>query len=399
MMDDWKQKVGGLVLSPTDPRDFKLCTVYSALTLPETYNVGVRYNIHNQTTYNNCAAHALSSLVEILLKKNNKFKEISFPWYYGDRNYTEHKGEGLICRDLLKTAQKDGGLYLDDYSKIEEMQQAMWTFNEKFPSLKDKAQNIRVSNYYSCNTVQQIKEAIYKYGSCIVGTTLFESFGKVARGETLYMNEPIINGESLEPMVGGHAMLAVGWIKDYFIVQNSWGEEFGDKGYFYMPFSLATWSDRHGFPMPMLEAWTVDGIYLNGNLISYNGSTVTPVTPVTPEKDDGWYKASNGKWHYKYPNGRDAKGWKTIDNKRYYFETNGDMVASQWQKEKRWWNYLKADGSACQNQWRKIDGRWYWFDKVFHAIKGWKNIDGVDYYFAQQNFGKIKEYECMVHCE
>lgn len=259
-MNNWKKKVGGMKPSEFDPRDYKFKLTYSAMTLPETYNSGIKYNVHNQGKYNNCAAHALSSYIEILLKKKGAFKEISFPWYYGDRNHTDHKDEGLISRDLLKTAQKDGGLYLSDYSKVEEMKQAMYTFNSKFPSLKTKAQNIILGNYYQCTTVQQVKEAIYKYGSCMIGTTLFESFDNVATGKTLYMNEPIVKDmgggvKSIENPVGGHMMIAVGWIKDYFIVQNSWGTSFGDKGYFYMPFSLSTWNERIGFPISVFEAW------------------------------------------------------------------------------------------------------------------------------------------------
>jgi hypothetical protein len=206
MSFNWKEKVGGLIQGKVDPRDYVFMT--TKISLPETYNENVMYNIHNQGSFNNCAAHALSSYVEILLRSNNKFKEISFPWYYGDRNHTEHKDQGLISRDLLKTAQKDGGLYLSDYSKVEEMKQAMYTFNSKYPFLKSKAQNIRIGNYYQCTTVEQVKEAIYKYGSCMLGTYLFESFGEVAEGRTLYMNEPIVKNEgggvmSIENPVGG----------------------------------------------------------------------------------------------------------------------------------------------------------------------------------------------------
>lgn len=252
---DWKQRVGGFVQGESDPRDYKFQVKYGAISLPEEYNVDIQYNIHDQGEFNNCAAHALSSYIEILLKNKNRFKEISFPWYYGDRNYTENKDQGLIDRDLLKTAQKDGGLYLADYSKVEEMKQAMYTFNSAFPTLKDKAQNIRIGNYYQCNTIEEVKEAIYKYGSVMVGTILFNSFGDVATGKTLYMSEPVIQDGLLEEMVGGHMMLAVGWIKDYLIVQNSWGESFGKHGYFYMPFSLATWSQRMGFPISVFNAW------------------------------------------------------------------------------------------------------------------------------------------------
>jgi C1A family cysteine protease len=45
-----------------------------------------------------------------------------------------------------------------------------------------------------------------------------------------------------EARLGGHALLAVGYSdeKKHFIVRNSWGEEFGDKGYCYMPYEFFT---------------------------------------------------------------------------------------------------------------------------------------------------------------
>jgi len=45
-----------------------------------------------------------------------------------------------------------------------------------------------------------------------------------------------------EPRLGGHALLAVGYNdnKQVFIVRNSWGEEFGDKGYCYIPYEFFT---------------------------------------------------------------------------------------------------------------------------------------------------------------
>ncbi|MEW6991230.1 C1 family peptidase [Colwelliaceae bacterium 6441] len=47
-----------------------------------------------------------------------------------------------------------------------------------------------------------------------------------------------------EPRLGGHALLVVGFDdeKEVFIVRNSWGEEFGDKGYCYMPYEFFTGS-------------------------------------------------------------------------------------------------------------------------------------------------------------
>ncbi|CAE7671289.1 unnamed protein product [Symbiodinium necroappetens] len=41
-----------------------------------------------------------------------------------------------------------------------------------------------------------------------------------------------------DQQLGGHAVCAVGYddFQQCFIVRNSWGEEWGDKGYFYMPY-------------------------------------------------------------------------------------------------------------------------------------------------------------------
>ena len=38
---------------------------------------------------------------------------------------------------------------------------------------------------------------------------------------------------------GGHAVMAVGYndSKQWYIIRNSWGAGWGDKGYFYMPYA------------------------------------------------------------------------------------------------------------------------------------------------------------------
>ena len=43
-----------------------------------------------------------------------------------------------------------------------------------------------------------------------------------------------------EKMIGGHAMLIVGSTDTHFIVRNSWGAEWGDNGYCYIPLDYLT---------------------------------------------------------------------------------------------------------------------------------------------------------------
>ena len=43
-----------------------------------------------------------------------------------------------------------------------------------------------------------------------------------------------------EYVLGGHAVALVGFddVRQVFIVRNSWGEGWGDRGYFYMPYTV-----------------------------------------------------------------------------------------------------------------------------------------------------------------
>ena len=41
-----------------------------------------------------------------------------------------------------------------------------------------------------------------------------------------------------------------------------------------MPFSLATWNERTGFPISVFEAWAIDGIYLNNEFVCFNKDLV-----------------------------------------------------------------------------------------------------------------------------
>ena len=47
-----------------------------------------------------------------------------------------------------------------------------------------------------------------------------------------------------ENVIGGHAVLAVGYNVNFIICKNSWGTQFGDKGYFYLSYKYDQFLDR-----------------------------------------------------------------------------------------------------------------------------------------------------------
>jgi len=68
----------------------------------------------------------------------------------------------------------------------------------------------------------------------VFGFTVYDSFESDAVAQTGIVPMPT----SSEQTLGGHAVLAVGYddTKRIFIVRNSWGPDWGAKGYFYMPY-------------------------------------------------------------------------------------------------------------------------------------------------------------------
>jgi C1A family cysteine protease len=68
----------------------------------------------------------------------------------------------------------------------------------------------------------------------VSGIAVYQSFETIETAHTGIIPLP---GKA-EALLGGHAILVVGYdlTKQHFICRNSWGSEWGDKGYFYLPF-------------------------------------------------------------------------------------------------------------------------------------------------------------------
>lgn len=68
----------------------------------------------------------------------------------------------------------------------------------------------------------------------VAGITIYESFESPAATSTGLIPLP----KKGEALLGGHAILVVGYEfnQSRFICRNSWGADWGDKGYFYLPF-------------------------------------------------------------------------------------------------------------------------------------------------------------------
>jgi C1A family cysteine protease len=101
------------------------------------------------------------------------------------------------------------------------------------------ALNYRISSYASVKNLTEIKKALAEKSlPVLLGMTVFESF----EDENLFVNYVMPMPKKGEQNLGGHSVLCVGFddSKKVLICRNSWGEDWCDEGYFYMPYSYVT---------------------------------------------------------------------------------------------------------------------------------------------------------------
>jgi len=83
------------------------------------------------------------------------------------------------------------------------------------------------SDAFGLNSVSEMQQAIMSTGPLAVSFTVYSDFPTYKSG---------VYKHTSGSMLGGHAVLMVGWGvedgQDYWIIKNSWNEQWGDGGFF-----------------------------------------------------------------------------------------------------------------------------------------------------------------------
>ena len=152
------------------------------------------------------------------------------------------------ARLLENSVNEDSGAYIRDGAKAIAKwgvaPENEWPYNIREFTKKptdvvyasaEKNQEL-VYERFGTPTITAMKHALSKGYPFVFGFTVYESFYSNAVEKTGQMPMP---GKGEKPQ-GGHAVMAVGYDEDkkVFIILNSWGEKWGDKGYFYMPYEF-----------------------------------------------------------------------------------------------------------------------------------------------------------------
>ncbi|MBC2582021.1 C1 family peptidase [Clostridium sp. DJ247] len=239
-----------------DERDFHFAHSISPIAsvkLPPS--VDLRYKcppVYDQGELGSCTANA-GCACRALLANNSRLMLSRLFLYYMERSLkgTVTEDSGASVRDICKAANKFG--------ICEEMYMPYDVNNFSIQPSNDainNAQVYKINSYRKLNTLDEIKQNIaFRQQGVLAGMDVYDSFQSEEVARTGRMTIP----KSTEQNYGGHAVLIVGYIdtqntlsklkfmfkwseapQGYLIVRNSWGANWGEHGYFYMPYEFVT---------------------------------------------------------------------------------------------------------------------------------------------------------------
>ncbi|MFA6143092.1 MAG: C1 family peptidase [Candidatus Omnitrophota bacterium] len=232
----------GWVPDIPDQRDYLYSAIRPVIRLPKKVDLREDCSIvENQGALGSCTAQALAGNLEFLDKKiDDDYIDVSRLFiYYNERVLidTVDYDSGAMLRDGIKTLKNDGACG-----------EGTWPYKiklfDKKPTVKcyTEAKKRRIVSYHRITRLSEMLACLAEGYPFVFGFTVYESFEAQSVARTGVVNMP----EAGEEAIGGHAVMACGFdqAKKRFLVRNSWGADWGQDGYFTMPYEyLETLAD------------------------------------------------------------------------------------------------------------------------------------------------------------
>ena len=229
-----------------DHRDLKLKLAPLTAKLPARVDLtesGAFPPAYDQGDLGSCVANAIAGAIEYAMRKRPDDPRVA-DFLEDDRKFTPSRLFIYYgAREIIGLTHEDSGCHIRDGMKVVynlgAPRETGWKYDEaKFANRPPKrvyrsAPFHKITSYRSVDVdVFAVKQALAEGLPVIFGVAVFYSFFENANGD---IPMPALN----EPMLGGHAMLIVGYddTTQRFKFRNSWGASWGRDGYGTIPYA------------------------------------------------------------------------------------------------------------------------------------------------------------------
>lgn len=230
-------RILNVVRQPHDPEDFRSERHFMAPLLdflPAEFSVR-SIPIYDQGYTGTCVANGCTAAFrkKVFDLTGNYSKDFSRLYVYWNARVIDGgaiEDNGTYVRSGFKAMNKKG-LALE----------GLWPFIESMVNTQPPVEafdngllNLVVEYARVGQTEEELKRTIYSGAVIPFGMEIYQSFDQGNWDRTSFII-PKPSGV----LLGGHCMDLVGWSDKGYLVQNSWGEEWGDGGFCHLPYDIA----------------------------------------------------------------------------------------------------------------------------------------------------------------
>jgi C1A family cysteine protease len=247
----------GLYLSPGDPRDFLYRSMVPPFGLPVRFSRRSEFApTRNQGQYGTCVGFATAAVKDNQEARNYPGRGIVLSPLHLYALCKAQDGipdkEGTYPRVAMQVLHK-AGICQEEILPYSRMS---WP---KLPEVPNEAntdgQQFKIGAYARLQTLDEVKQAIVRDGPVLAGILVCENF--------MHPTERGIIDMPSGRILGGHAICVMGYDDTmtarghtgFLEVRNSWGPDWGDAGYCWIPYDFFGWRADMGYTA-WLESWS-----------------------------------------------------------------------------------------------------------------------------------------------